>query len=227
MRSAAHGSFATVLLLIPILAIPLLAIFGVPQFVPAVPTAGEDPALEASAALDDAPAFAPSSDWDTTDTPAAIAQAHSASPSEAAWHHDDGHTHSSPASFATSTNAASERGQQTTLATAPQSQLASERQQAIYRRQREDGSVMNVAAESPAALGNNITWKSAVDRLTKLEIRNFRLEPGQQVGQFLFICSYTPQHNPRLSYRFEAEADEPLRAVEKVLAQIDTWLAQR
>ena len=225
MRSTAHGSVATVLLLIPILAIPLLAIFGVPQFVPAVPTAGEDPALEATAGLDDAPAFAPSSDWDTNGAPAAIAHAHSAS--DAAWHQEGSPADSSAASFTTITNGASERGQQTAQATASHEPHGGERQQAIYRRQREDGSVMNVAGESPAALGGNLTWKSAVDRLTKLEIRNFRLEPGQQVGQFLFICSYTPQHNPRLSYRFEAEADEPLRAVEKVLAQIDTWLAKR
>jgi len=78
--------------------------------------------------------------------------------------------------------------------------------------------------ESPAA---GLTWKSAVERLNHLEIRNFRLEPGQQVGQFVFICSYTPQHSPRLSYRFEAQADEPLRAVEKVLDQIETWMAAR
>lgn len=72
-----------------------------------------------------------------------------------------------------------------------------------------------------------LTWKSAVERLNRLEIRNFRLEPGQQLGQFVFICSYTPQHSPRLSYRFEAQADEPLRAVEKVLEQIDNWMAAR
>lgn len=72
-----------------------------------------------------------------------------------------------------------------------------------------------------------ISWQTAVRRLEELQIRNFRLEPGHRVGQFVFTCSYTPADNARLSYRFEAEANEPLRAVEKVLEQIEQWLAQR
>ncbi|MDX1966591.1 MAG: hypothetical protein SFV23_05420 [Planctomycetaceae bacterium] len=89
----------------------------------------------------------------------------------------------------------------------------------------ERGGVTTIAVRELPDRG--LTWKSAVERLNRLEIRNFRLEPGQQLGQFVFICSYTPQHSPRLSYRFEAQADEPLRAVEKVLEQIDNWMAAR
>lgn len=72
-----------------------------------------------------------------------------------------------------------------------------------------------------------LTWQAAVERLNKLDIRNFRLEPGHQQGQFVFICSYTPPDNPRVSYRFEAGADEPLKAVEKVLEQIIEWQQNR
>lgn len=72
-----------------------------------------------------------------------------------------------------------------------------------------------------------LTWKSAVERLNELEIRNFRLEPGHQNGQFVFICSYTAPDTPRVSYRFEAGADEPLKAVEKVLDQIVEWQQRR
>ena len=64
-------------------------------------------------------------------------------------------------------------------------------------------------------------------QLNALEIRNFRIEPGRQPSQFIFICSYTPTDSPRVSYRFEAEADEPLKAVEKVLAQIGEWQQRR
>ena len=73
----------------------------------------------------------------------------------------------------------------------------------------------------------SLTWQSAVERLNQLEIRNFRLEPGHQSGQFVFICSYTPPNTPRVSYRFEAGADEPLKAVEKVLEQIIDWQHRR
>ena len=72
-----------------------------------------------------------------------------------------------------------------------------------------------------------LSWQNAQERLNQLEIRNFRLEPSHQLGQFLFICSYTPPDNPRVSYRFEASADEPLKAVEKVLEQIVEWRQKR
>lgn len=72
-----------------------------------------------------------------------------------------------------------------------------------------------------------LTWQSAVEKLNEFEIRSFRLEPGHQVGHFVFICSYTPPDTPRVSHRFEADADEPLKAVEKVLEQIVEWQKRR
>ena len=72
-----------------------------------------------------------------------------------------------------------------------------------------------------------LTWQGAVQRLNELEIRNFRLEPGREVNQFVFICSYSSSDSPRVLYRFEAEADEPLKAVEKVLLQVDEWQRRR
>ena len=72
-----------------------------------------------------------------------------------------------------------------------------------------------------------LTWQSAVERLNQLDIRNFRLEPGHKAGLFVFICSYTPADTPRVTYRFEAGADEPLKAVEKVLEQIVEWQQRR
>lgn len=73
----------------------------------------------------------------------------------------------------------------------------------------------------------DLTWSTAVERLNELEIRNFRLEPGPRKGLFVFICSYTPPDSPTVSYRFEAEADQPLKAVQKVLEQIVEWRQRR
>lgn len=72
-----------------------------------------------------------------------------------------------------------------------------------------------------------LTWAVAVERLNELDIRNFRLEPGPQVGSFVFICNYTAPDAPTVSYRFEAEADQPLKAVSKVLEQIVEWRQRR
>ena len=68
-----------------------------------------------------------------------------------------------------------------------------------------------------------LTWAAAVEQLNEYDIRNFRLEPGDRSGQFVFICTYASPDAPTVSYRFEAGADEPLKAVEKVLEQIVAW----
>ncbi|MEX0700660.1 MAG: hypothetical protein WD069_01050 [Planctomycetales bacterium] len=80
---------------------------------------------------------------------------------------------------------------------------------------------------APATEPQPLTWNAAVARLKQLGIREFRLSPGSRADAFHFSCSYTPQDNPRITHRFEAEASEPLRAVEKVLAQIDEWQGLR
>jgi hypothetical protein len=72
-----------------------------------------------------------------------------------------------------------------------------------------------------------LTLQSAIERLNELDVRNFRLESGREAGQYIFVCSYAPADTPRVSYRFEAEADEPMKAVQKVLDQIVEWQRQR
>lgn len=71
--------------------------------------------------------------------------------------------------------------------------------------------------------GPSLTWQQAVARLNEFGIRHYQLEPGLSGNDFLFRCSYTPANNPRISHRFESEANEPLKAVEKVLQQIEQW----
>tara|TARA_R110002111_G_scaffold256979_3_gene324721 strand:+ start:48855 stop:49703 length:849 start_codon:yes stop_codon:yes gene_type:complete len=67
------------------------------------------------------------------------------------------------------------------------------------------------------------TWSAAVQKLNELGIRDYRLEPGVRPNEFLFSCSYSPPHNPRISRRFESEALDPLKAVIRVLQQVDEW----
>ncbi len=72
-----------------------------------------------------------------------------------------------------------------------------------------------------------LTWTKAVQRLNELGIRNFRLEPGDRPGEYSFACSYTPSNSPHVTRRFEAEADDPLKAVAKVLAQVEDAAQQK
>jgi|GEM_PF-654473 len=78
-----------------------------------------------------------------------------------------------------------------------------------------------------APAGETLTWSKAVERLNDLGIRNFKLEPGMQAGEFTFTCSYTPTKSPHVTRKFEADADDPLKAVAQVLSQVERWAQQR
>jgi hypothetical protein len=64
-------------------------------------------------------------------------------------------------------------------------------------------------------------WKVAARRLKELGIRKYRLESQIEEQTFAFICTFSSRDNPRVVRRFEAVADNPLEAVQKVLEQID------
>jgi hypothetical protein len=80
--------------------------------------------------------------------------------------------------------------------------------------------------ETPAAK-QALTWSEAVRRLNDLGIQDFQLNPGQNANQFHFACTYTPPESPRVIHRFEAEAADPLAAVEQVLQQVKAWRGAR
>lgn len=65
-----------------------------------------------------------------------------------------------------------------------------------------------------------LTWQTAIVKLNEMGIHDFRIEPSYASDQFVFTCWYTPPDGSRVIYRFEAEAEEPLKAVEKALEQI-------
>ncbi len=316
MRSSLHGTFATLLLLIPVGAIPALAIFGIPQFAPVVASPlhegheGDRERREGRSArgpaddlFQDEDDFASrgEGEFPTRGTDAGLGQlgdavavpvrhaSRNTAPAQlVAGQHDSSersvngvgrvpnwaddlpvetrqgtsrHNNAKFERFADNTSApnnvpsqhepdpraftrsAADRGD-----AAPTHRAMSGEQgggqvrpagyESIaagvppsFQRQRE--MPFDQAAAAPA-LGSReadtpgaLTWKTAVRQLNALEIRNFRIEPGRQPSQFIFICSYTPTDSPRVSYRFEAEADEPLKAVEKVLVQISEWQQRR
>lgn len=316
MRSSLHGTFATLLLLIPVGAIPALAIFGIPQFAPVVASplreghegdrerregrSARGPADDlfqdeedfASRGEDEFPTRGTEAGLgqlgDAVAVPVRHASRNTASAQFATEQPESGersvnglgrvpswaddlpvetrqaasrHNNAKFERFADNTSApnnvpsqhepdfrAFTRGAADRGDAAPSHRAKSGEQgdgqvrpaghESIaagippsFQRQREmpiDGaaaapSIASREGDTPGAL----TWKTAVHQLNALEIRNFRIEPGRQPSQFIFICSYTPTDSPRVSYRFEAEADEPLKAVEKVLAQISEWQQRR
>jgi hypothetical protein len=66
-------------------------------------------------------------------------------------------------------------------------------------------------------------WQEAARRLKQLGIRKYRLTSQIDQQNFVFACTFTSPNNPQVVRRFEADADNPLEAVQNVLAQIDEW----
>ena len=290
MRSSIHGTFATLLLLITVGAIPALAIFGIPQFAPVVASplreghekdrerrVGESARAPADDLFHDDTDFPSRGDdappargqlGDSVPVPNRNAARNSSREQESSeqpgrlpsWADDPPDDDLRPSSprrdgakpdrFGQNTagaprgNSESNRFAPRTpdgnVESAPTRPLPYERSGSGSGIQRMGGENSNPkvpqgdqrqrnepnerAIPSPR---DSLSWQGALRRLNELEIRNFRLEPSRQANQFVFICSYTPSDAPRVSYRFEAESEEPLKAVEKVLAQIDEWQQQR
>ena len=271
MRSSIHGTFATLLLLIPVGAIPALAIFGIPQFAPVAssplreghegdrerrvgdsarapaddlfhddtdfPSRGEDAASAPGRLGDSVPV--PNRSAKRGSSHDQVAELPGRLPSWADDSAVDDRRPSAPQRgrsefdrFASRDEESAPRRPQVNERSGSDIRLASSERldpgtAQSYQRQREMPTQRVDPAPREETGRDSLTWQGAVRRLNELEIRSFRLEPGRQTNQFVFICSYTPSDSPRVSYRFEAESEEPLKAVEKVLAQIDEWQQRR
>ena len=71
-----------------------------------------------------------------------------------------------------------------------------------------------------------LTWDTARARLKALGITHFYLQPDPNGKLYHFRCAYNPGGNTRINRLFEAEAEEPLEAVRKVLNQVESWTAR-
>lgn len=271
VRQPMRSGLTTLLLLIPILAVPMLAIFGIPNFAPAVasPLGDDDWQTGESAAAGFAPAVgqvavAPGPTvaqngldfsnnprqsnlernvpWPGRPRSAAAERSHPSprlnpgnyegfdrtasvlAPSAPPQRQPGGQDAAQPPAWP---GAPLDGGVQTIGFTQP-GEFASppkyERPASTEVEQLRFESGTHRGSRPPRPLppaAPSLTWQAAVKRLNELDISNFRLEPGSDPNQFLFVCSYTPPENPQVSYRFEAEASEPIKAVEKVLAQVE------
>jgi len=74
---------------------------------------------------------------------------------------------------------------------------------------------------------NRYDWHQASRKLSEMGVKNYHLERGTGDGLFLFVCQFTPSDAPHVQHRFEAEANDPLTAVNQVLNQVEGWLNQR
>lgn len=232
---------ATWLMFVPLLVVPLVAVFGVPQFKPesaqaesshadeldiGLGTADESPFGEPvtganKGASDDAPIFTPLKEsfppGDPFQNPDAFRSPEKSSSDAPRWNNQppEGTPSGDPFSNAEMTP----NNSQTPVITPSQPPTEAE----FHR----SGNSNDDSARSAAALRENLTWRDAVRKLNQLGVRQYSLEPAAEPNMFRFSCDFTPDDNPRLTHRFEAESGQPLNAVRKVIQQVEAWLAQR
>lgn len=219
MSAKQGGSFATLLLTIPLAAIPLMALVGIPEF--SLVTAAEDRA-----------------------GPEILRQPSRLQADGSVSHLDASEDYRDRAAdlFAPQHNAVSgisltnrARLQPTTAAVDQyrSSSASSERSSAdLFRPSPRpmptaaiEPIVEQAVAERPLPqTSSGLTWRAAARQLEEIGITNYRLERGHRADRFLFACLFSPGSDPRILQRFEAESTEPLAAVEDVLTQVDHWL---
>ncbi len=71
------------------------------------------------------------------------------------------------------------------------------------------------------------SMKESLKKLNSLGVKHYHLERGSDQDTWLFVCLFVPGDDARLTHRFEAESDDPDRAAAETVQQIDSWLLQR
>ena len=244
MRSRSGNPLSTWMLTLPLLAIPLMAVFGVPQFVPVIASSVNEEALERSV---------PRRSIGVGES--ALPQSNGSAKSPRDERLDDlffltdrprrenqpvrpavfGERSSRPVT--TTAIGFAESKTDKNLSDLFGTNSGTDDVVDYGARSQTDSSTRSPTAVSLPAIrpitvsedasAEGLTWRQAVRRLNDLGIQQFRLEPGRNHGDFYFACEFSPDNDSRIQRRFEAEASEPLQAVELVLGQIDDWTSRR
>ena len=70
----------------------------------------------------------------------------------------------------------------------------------------------------------SLSWEQVVRQLNELNITRYRLQESQSGDGFYFYCLYSHPRQPEIQHRFEAEGSEPIEAAGRTLDQIDQWI---
>lgn len=261
MRSRTGNPLSTLMFMVPLLGVPLMAIFGVPQFVPVIASSVSDDATrpmqtrpksgvgESASATTSIADQLPQGNGSRGEPQFQDLFSSPSRPRRDSRPIHDGESRGPDAKFVETSLSADNWWMQTssekpvsettqklsdlfgnTVATAEPTESRSRVRSATARphddqlAMRSNGTQLVSGSEKS---NEGLTWREAVRRLNELGIQEFRLEPGSQLGEFYFACEFTPHRDARVTRRFEAEAKEPLLAVQAVLRQIDEWLTRR
>lgn len=233
------GAMSSLLMSLPLIAVPCLAVFGLPSIGPATAEAEADDAIElgpsnssAADALGSAseqpPAaagFSPIVDAASASPPenafAADARAdrqsidrtsdrRGATANHAIGIDDDRATAAPPASDSLGTAA-------TSVAENPFADVQSPKTPAA--------DLLGEATSDESAATSHGSWEQVLARLKSKGVEEFYLANGETDGQFYFTCFFAT--GDKTTQRFEAEGATPLDAASTVLAEVEEWQGTR
>lgn len=82
--------------------------------------------------------------------------------------------------------------------------------------------------EAPSSgRGSRVSMKDSLKKLNTLNVKKYHLVPGSEPNTWLFVCMFAPGDDQKVIHRFESEDPDPDLAVAKTVEQIDAWLLKR
>lgn len=238
--SNAASAFSSILMSLPLIAVPCLAVFGLPSIGPATAEAEtDDVALDLGVtgdlgtsttlgAAENSASFSPIVDAAGTSSVAEATPFQSASSDQsefaptsvrrdavanAALGLDE--STSSPREISSGQTPASSLGSATT---------ETRTETAFHEPAFEDDDHALSSTKRGGTDGGS--WEASLEKLNALGIRDFHLTNSDVPGQFYFSCNL-PENGRNVTRRFEAEAATPVAAAEDVLQQVLACQAAR
>lgn len=243
------GAFTTILMLFPMLAVPVMALFGVPHFMPVVasptpamqtdqfvgflePRAGQSDAVLHPVSLrtesEDVDLFQPyGADGIASNQPGLNEAASQDSEVRNNWSDplkssqiaDSGRNRSGQSTPEALIGNGLKPGLVTIFDSRPTGRESQIDPTARYVR---PGNAKPKLTRLPTET-QSMTWQQASQILNNLGVQSYSLSPGLSPGEFRFMCLVSSTDDPRISRRFESNSTDPLVAVEQVIAQVKSW----
>ncbi|MBA3316411.1 MAG: hypothetical protein M3552_01110 [Planctomycetota bacterium] len=221
------GAISSLLMSLPLIAVPCLAVFGLPSIGPATAEAETDDAIElgAPAELGASSTKAPAS---ASGGFSPIVDAGPGTPAENPFSADAGADRSAIDRTSDHRGAVANRAtglEETGKQPSPPAAVFQERAAPIVP----EDAFADVQPPKPRpktdAGSTGASWEQIVADLNGKGITEFYLTNGEVPGEFYFTCSVAA--GPNVTQRFEAEGASPAAAARVVLSEVAEWQATR
>jgi hypothetical protein len=217
--SNAAGVLSSVLMTLPLIAVPCLAVFGLPSIGPAQAEAEEDASIQLGGSGDtSAGELGPAAAAPTTAPPAGFGPIVDAARTTASGAEPSPFAEVYAADRSAIAPTSDHRGAAANMAVG-----LDDRPAANAAPPAEPFARTRPAATAPAA--RDTGYEEIVAKLRSLGVERVALAQGELPGEVHVSCGYGAGGFVRR--RFEAEAESPEAAAAEVLAQVEQWLATR